>query len=300
MPAGCRRCRTGPRAEKGVGTEIRRGRSLLRTIAPGPQASNRTSPLCRDGAPSLTLERTSPGGSPVPLLDLFHPPLSRTHPWRGFHGAWAAAMARLLNAGVLPPGFYAVPFLDRGGPFEIDVAALREFEPRGRSARPRPGCPRPLSSRWTSSGPRLRTSAWRLLDEGDPQLAAAVELVSPSTRIGPGARGVRGQVRRVPASRVRAGRRGHGHHPAGRPACGPPRRPARRGRGRRARGLSAVSYRAVGERERGRLLAMAGIAGDRQAAPDAAALDRARPRGAARPGSEPFGRVRRTWASSAS
>jgi hypothetical protein len=35
--------------------------------------------------------------------------LNRTHPWRSFHGAWAAAMARLLNQGVLPPGYYAVP-----------------------------------------------------------------------------------------------------------------------------------------------------------------------------------------------
>src|SRR5580700_4420614 len=62
----------------------------------------------------------------MPLLDHFHPPLSRTHPWRGFHGAWAAAMARLLNEGVLPPGYYAVPFLDRDGPVEIDVATLHE------------------------------------------------------------------------------------------------------------------------------------------------------------------------------
>jgi hypothetical protein len=36
----------------------------------------------------------------MPLLDHFNPPLSRTHPWRSFHGAWAAAMARLLNQGV--------------------------------------------------------------------------------------------------------------------------------------------------------------------------------------------------------
>jgi hypothetical protein len=33
----------------------------------------------------------------MPLRDHFNPPLSRTHPWRGFHGAWAAAIARLLN-----------------------------------------------------------------------------------------------------------------------------------------------------------------------------------------------------------
>ena len=27
----------------------------------------------------------------MPLLDHFTPPLSRTHPWRSFHGAWAEA-----------------------------------------------------------------------------------------------------------------------------------------------------------------------------------------------------------------
>ena len=62
----------------------------------------------------------------MPLRDHFHPPLSRSHPLWAFHGAWAAAMARGLNAGVLPAGYYAVPFLDRDGPVEIDVAAVRE------------------------------------------------------------------------------------------------------------------------------------------------------------------------------
>ncbi len=61
----------------------------------------------------------------MPLLDHFNPPLNRTHPWRSFHGAWAAAMARLLNQGVLPPGYYAVPLVDFDGPVEIDVAALK-------------------------------------------------------------------------------------------------------------------------------------------------------------------------------
>ena len=59
----------------------------------------------------------------MPLLDHFNPPLNRTHPLRSFHGAWAAAMARMLNQGVLPSGYYAVPLVDRGGPVEIDVAA---------------------------------------------------------------------------------------------------------------------------------------------------------------------------------
>src|SRR6201997_5448192 len=72
----------------------------------------------------------SPARSPqepgMPLLDHFTPPLNRTHPWRSFHGAWAAAMARLLNQGVLPEGYYAVPLVDRDGPIEIDVATLRD------------------------------------------------------------------------------------------------------------------------------------------------------------------------------
>ena len=121
----------------------------------------------------------------MPLLDHFHPPLSRTHPWRGFHGAWAAAMARLLNAGVLPPGYYAVPFLDRDGPVEIDVAALREFEVAGSVSAP--GGPL-----WTPTAPGLALAVeWPslddvrvevLTDEGDPRVAAAVELVSPRNK----------------------------------------------------------------------------------------------------------------------
>ncbi len=37
----------------------------------------------------------------MPLLDHFNPPLKRAHPWRNFHGAWAAAIARLLMFGGL-------------------------------------------------------------------------------------------------------------------------------------------------------------------------------------------------------
>ena len=124
----------------------------------------------------------------MPLLDHFHPPLSRTHPWRGFHGAWAAAMARLLNAGVLPPGYYAVPFLDRDGPIEIDVAALQDAGP--------PASPAGLP--WAPAAPGLAvavewpaTDAVRVevfADDGDPRLAAAVELVSPRNKDRPRAR----------------------------------------------------------------------------------------------------------------
>jgi hypothetical protein len=128
----------------------------------------------------------------MPLLDHFHPPLNRTHPWRGFHGAWAAAMARLLNGGVLPTGFYAVPFLDREGPIEIDVATLGEFEPvvsAGVTAAVQP---------WTPPAPGLAIAVeWPSTDDvrvevrsddGDPHLVAAVELVSPRNKDRPRAR----------------------------------------------------------------------------------------------------------------
>src|SRR6266545_4490267 len=88
----------------------------------------------------------------MPLLDHYRPPLSRTHPWRAFHGAWAAAMARLLNAGVLPSGYYAVPFLDRDGPIEIDVATLHE-----------------------SDGADTGTNGTQPWSPGEPQLSVAVE-----------------------------------------------------------------------------------------------------------------------------
>ena len=128
----------------------------------------------------------------MPLLDHFNPPLKRTHPWRSFHGAWAAAMARLLNQGVLPPGYYAVPLVDRGGPIEIDVAALREQEaslPAGGAAAPQT---------WTPPAPGLAVAVELpvpdevevqvFADDGDPRLAAAVELVSPRNKDRPQAR----------------------------------------------------------------------------------------------------------------
>ena len=90
----------------------------------------------------------------MPLLDHFNPPLNRTHPWRSFHGAWAAAIARLLNQGVLPPGYYAVPLVDRDGPIEIDVAALRQDgtqRPQAARSRRGRGRPRPLAWRLRSS-----------------------------------------------------------------------------------------------------------------------------------------------------
>jgi hypothetical protein len=127
----------------------------------------------------------------MPLLDHFNPPLNRTHPWRSFHGAWAAAMARLLNQGVLPPGYYAVPLVDRDGPVEIDVAALREHDA------PEPA-PTASPQTWAPPAPGLALAVELpaadgvevqvFADDGDPRLTAAIELLSPRNKDRPQAR----------------------------------------------------------------------------------------------------------------
>ena len=128
----------------------------------------------------------------MPLLDHFGLPLSRTHPGREFHGAWAAAVARLLNQGVLPGGYYAIPLVDFGGPVEIDVAALREGP--GTAAGGIPGAVQP----WAPPAPGVSVAVELpaveaaevqvFYDDGDPRLAAAIELVSPRNKDRPRAR----------------------------------------------------------------------------------------------------------------
>ena len=43
----------------------------------------------------------------MPLLDHFHPPLSKQRHWDSFHGAWAEAIASQLNEDLLPAHFCA-------------------------------------------------------------------------------------------------------------------------------------------------------------------------------------------------
>jgi hypothetical protein len=128
----------------------------------------------------------------MPLLDHFNPPLNRTHPWRSFHGAWAAAIARLLNQSVLPPGYYAVPLLDRDGPIEIDVAALREQEalvPAGEAAAPQPWSPPEPALAVAVDMPAVDGVEVQVFaDSGDPRLTAAIELLSPRNKDRPQAR----------------------------------------------------------------------------------------------------------------
>lgn len=126
----------------------------------------------------------------MPLLDHFHPPLSQTHPWSGFHSAWANSMALYLNQGVLPDGFHAIPNVELGGPVEIDVATIED-----RLAERSNGAGLSL---WTPPAPGLTLAldfpdidvieVRVYYDDGDPRLIAAVELVSPSNKDRPSER----------------------------------------------------------------------------------------------------------------
>jgi hypothetical protein len=127
----------------------------------------------------------------MPLLDHFHPPLGVSHPWKGFHSAWANAITNQLNE-VLPEGFYAIPEVPLGDQIEIDVAS---FERPGNGAVAGSGG---TTTVWAP--PQTRLSApvdfarvrgvevHVFQDAGGPQLRAAIELVSPANKDRPRSR----------------------------------------------------------------------------------------------------------------
>jgi hypothetical protein len=86
-------------------------------------------------------------------------------------------MARLLNQGVLPSGFYAVPRIDHDGPIEIDVAGPQTWTP------PAPGLAVTVE---LPSAKAVEVQVFA--DDGDPRLAATIELVSPRNKDRPRAR----------------------------------------------------------------------------------------------------------------
>ncbi len=126
----------------------------------------------------------------MPLLDHFQPPLSVSHPWKGFHSAWANAITNHLNE-VLPEGYYAIPEVPLGDQAEIDVATLEEA---GRA----PGGAGPATMVWAPPRPRLSTpvdfsrvqsvAVHVFQDFGGPQLRAAIELASPANKDRPRSR----------------------------------------------------------------------------------------------------------------
>jgi hypothetical protein len=122
----------------------------------------------------------------MPLLDHFHPPLSKQRHWDSFHGAWAEAIARNLNEDLLPPHFYAEARIKIGTRLEIDVAAHEEANGRA------PGTSNGGVAVWAPPAPvasanldfaGLDVFEINILnDEEGPKIVAAIELVSPANK----------------------------------------------------------------------------------------------------------------------
>jgi hypothetical protein len=111
----------------------------------------------------------------MPLLDHFHPPLSERRHWHSFHNSWATYLSSQLNA-LLPPGYFAEANVQFG--IEIDVAT---FEEPGAAGPPTGWMPPPPTSYpFEMSGVVVEVGVFSR--SGGPQLAGAVELVSPANK----------------------------------------------------------------------------------------------------------------------
>jgi hypothetical protein len=120
----------------------------------------------------------------MPLLDHFNPPLSQRRHWESFHSAWAEALARQLNEGLLPARYFAEAYVKVGSRVEIDVGTFEEANGTAADgggvavyAPPRPSAVAPLDF----THPDV-FEVQILSEEAGPRLVAAVELVSPANK----------------------------------------------------------------------------------------------------------------------
>src|SRR5690349_12011730 len=118
----------------------------------------------------------------MPLLDHFHPPLSKRRHWDSFHGAWAEAIARHLNADLLPARYVAEARVKIGSRIEIDVATTEETN--GQHLAPEDGGvavwapPQPTVSTGLDLADLDSIEIIVVNDEEGPDVVSAIELVS--------------------------------------------------------------------------------------------------------------------------
>ena len=109
-------------------------------------------------------------------LDHFHPPLSGRRHWHSFYNSWATYLSSQLNT-LLPAGHFAEANVQFG--VEINLAALEE--PGAASAPTGWVPPAPQASHpFERSGVVVEVGIFSR--SGGPQLAGAVELVSPANK----------------------------------------------------------------------------------------------------------------------
>ncbi len=109
----------------------------------------------------------------MPLLDHFRPPISERRHWHSFHNSWATYLSSRLNA-LLPEGYFAEANVQFG--VEIDVAA---FEESGAASPPLDWRPPPPRATFPVAMPGAVIEVGVFSRSGGPQLAGAIELVSP-------------------------------------------------------------------------------------------------------------------------
>lgn len=63
----------------------------------------------------------------MPLRDHFHPPISRTFGWEGFHGTWPGMLVGRVRR-LLPPGYIAEPRARMGQYFELDIGTFQHAD----------------------------------------------------------------------------------------------------------------------------------------------------------------------------
>ena len=128
----------------------------------------------------------------MPLLDHFNPPLNRTHPWRSFHGAgprrWPDCSTRVSCPRAITPS-----------PSLIATVPSRSMSPRCANMGHRwPASGTAWTQTWVAPAPALAVAVdlpavdgvevQVFADDGDPRLAAAIELLSPRNKDRPAAR----------------------------------------------------------------------------------------------------------------
>jgi hypothetical protein len=116
----------------------------------------------------------------MPLRDHFRPPLDNKRSWDELHGGWPMVIVQHLLP-TLPEGYFAAPGVHLGTIFEVDIATFADENP---AAPPKPSL---------TLQPRLPDQdeyEIRIYDERRGRhLVAAIELISPSNKDRPEARG---------------------------------------------------------------------------------------------------------------
>lgn len=124
----------------------------------------------------------------MPLRDHFHPPISKTFGWEGFHGTWPGMLVGRVRP-LLPPGYIAEPRARMGQYFELDIGTfVRENGPshlgetdRGAAATSQI-IAEPTVSADIDIGDQHEYEVLIYDVEREKRLVAAVEFVSPGNK----------------------------------------------------------------------------------------------------------------------